>query len=280
MKILTIDLEEWFHCDSNATDVEWHNYEVRIYKNTDRILETLNEHGQKATFFCLGWIARTYPDILRKIVSEGHEIGCHSDIHELLTKFDKKEFSRDTERAIKSIEDATGQKIIMYRAPVFSITKQNKWAFEVLGKYGIEIDSSIFPSRRANGGFPEFGTDRPTIVSINGLRIKEFPMNTGSFLGRPYVFSGGGYFRFFPYWFLEWKISTGPYIMSYFHPRDFDDEQPVLDRLSLLQKMKSYYGLKGAFAKFNRVLADFRFYSMLEADRMYDWKNAAEISIQ
>jgi len=159
MNILTFDIEEWFHCDFISQENNWDSYEVRIFKNTERILEALSAKKQKATFFCLGWIARKYPNILLQIKSQGHEIGCHSNMHELVYRQDYNEFKMDTKIAIEAIENVIGEKVQIFRAPAFSITENVKWAFEVLSELGIQYDSSVFPTSRDYGGFPsEFKT--------------------------------------------------------------------------------------------------------------------------
>ena len=147
MNILTFDIEEWFHCDFISGDENWSNYEVRIHKNTDFILNTLSKYDRKATFFILGWIAVKYPEIVMKIHNEGHEIGCHSMKHELVHRFSPEEFRKDTQNAITVIEQVIGEKVIMYRAPAFSFTEDTPWAFEILNELGITHDASIFPAK-------------------------------------------------------------------------------------------------------------------------------------
>jgi polysaccharide deacetylase family protein (PEP-CTERM system associated) len=156
MNILTFDIEEWFHCDFISDSSSWIKYETRIYKNVDLILEHLSSKNQKATFFILGWIADRYPDVVKKIKEENHEIGCHSYFHGLVHQMSKQDFFNDTEKAIKKTEDIIGEKVNIYRAPGFSITENTPWAFEILAKLGIEYDCSIFPASHDYGGFPSF----------------------------------------------------------------------------------------------------------------------------
>lgn len=279
MNILTFDIEEWFHIGFFSDNSSWDNYQVRIDKGIDRILDTLDIQNQTATFFCLGWIASKYPEVIRKIHSKGHQIGCHSNTHELVFRLNKTRFKSDTEKAIKSIEDITGKGVNSYRAPGFSITENNLWAFEVLVESKIEYDCSIFPSRHEYGGFPSFKDCHPVILDIHGYKMKEFPMNTVKFLNRQIVFSGGGYFRLFPYTIIKFWMQQSDYVMTYFHPRDFDANQPVLPNLPLLRKFKSYVGLKSAFNKFNRMLEDFEFLNIEEADKEINWNKANTIKI-
>jgi peptidoglycan/xylan/chitin deacetylase (PgdA/CDA1 family) len=129
MNILTFDIEEWFHIldnESTKTINQWKNYEVRIHSNMERIFLLLEKHNQKATFFCLGWIAETYPEIIRKIVNRGYELGSHTRMHQLIYKQTPKEFASDLNFSVKTLEDITGQKVKYFRAPGFSIRKDNK----------------------------------------------------------------------------------------------------------------------------------------------------------
>ena len=276
MNILTFDIEEWFHCDFISSDKNWSNYEVRIHKNTDFILGVLSNYNRKATFFILGWIAEKYPEIVKKIHAEGHEIGCHSMKHKLVHSMTPNQFREDTNRALNEIEKIIGEKVIMYRAPAFSITKDTTWAFEILNELGITHDASIFPAKHDYGGFPSFGDAKPSIIEINGIFIKEFPMNVRKIINKPIVFSGGGFFRLLPYNIIKRWTADSDYIMTYFHPRDFDEAQPMLKHLPLMRKFKSYYGLKKSGAKFDKFVSDFKTTSILEVSEKYNWNMATK----
>ena len=271
MNILTFDIEEWFHCDFISDDKNWSNYEVRIYESTDFILNTLSKYNRKATFFILGWVAEKHPEIVKKIYNEGHEIGCHSMKHELVHRFTPQQFREDTKNAINVIEQLVGEKVIMYRAPAFSITEETPWAFEILNELGITHDASIFPAKHDYGGFPTFGSSEPSIIETNGISIKEFPMNIHKIFNKSIVFSGGGFFRLFPYNMIKKWTLDSEYVMTYFHPRDFDKDQPMLQHLPLMRKFKSYYGLKDSGAKFDKYISDFKTTSILDVSQNYDW---------
>jgi len=282
MNILTFDIEEWFHIlanDSTKTEKQWNNYEIRIHKNMERIFHILEQNNQKATFFCLGWIAEKYPGIIKEIDNRGYEIGSHTHTHQLVFEQNKKEFKNDVERSIKTIEDTIGKKVTIFRAPGFSITENNIWAFEILTELGIEIDCSIFPAHRAHGGFPTYGKAQVSIININGFKIKEFPISTYPFLAKHLIFSGGGYFRLAPYPIIKNLTKKSDYLMSYLHPRDFDFEQPMIKELSLFRKFKSYVGLKGAEKKLNKWLSDFDFIDIETADKQIDWSKAKQINL-
>lgn len=282
MKILTFDIEEWFHIldnDATKSEKDWVKYESRIHQNMDRIYEVLDNVNAKASFFVLGWIAEKYPELIREICDRGYEIGSHTTLHQLVYEQDREGFYQDVDRSIKTLEDISGKKVRMFRAPGFSITEQNKWAFEVLHELGIEIDSSVFPAGRAHGGLPEYGVAKPSILRYNGIQLKEFPINTYSLFNKPVIFSGGGYFRLFPYKYIKRWTEKSNYVMSYLHPRDFDPGQPMIDGLSIQRKFKSYVGLKTAHKKLNSWLSDFEFIDISTANDRVNWEQTKIIQL-
>lgn len=283
MNILTFDIEEWFHIldnDSTKTVDKWGNYEVRIHRNMDRIFNVLEKTNTKATFFCIGWIAEKYPEVIREIIHRGFEIGSHTRMHQLVYDQTKLEFSNDVEHSIKTLEDISGTKVKYFRAPGFSITENETWAFEVLLKNGIEVDCSIFPSSHGHGGFPSYPKALPSLINYRGQLIKELPINSKSLYGKSIIFSGGGYFRLIPYWFINKWINETDYVMTYLHPRDFDTEQPVIKELSSFRKFKSYYGLQGSIKKLERLLNDFDFIDINTAVKTLNWDEVPVVTLK
>lgn len=283
MNILTFDIEEWFHIldhKSTKTEKEWLNYEYRLDANMDRIFELLDRKNQKATFFCLGWVAREFPHILKKIDSMGFEIASHSDKHQLVYEQSRTEFRADLDNSIKSMEDTVGKKVRAYRAPGFSVVEENRWIFEELINYGIELDCSVFPTKRAHGGLSNYKSNEPSIINVaDNLTIKEFPINTFNMGIKKIIFSGGGYFRLLPYWIIDLLFKRSNYVMTYFHPRDFDKSQPIIQDLSNIRKFKSYYGLDMAFYKLEKLITDFDFIDLDEANKRVDWNSMKTIDL-
>jgi polysaccharide deacetylase family protein (PEP-CTERM system associated) len=281
LNILTFDVEDWFHIldhwgveDSGS----WAQHPSRVVKNTQRILDVLDEHALKATFFCLGWVAECYPDLIRDILNRGHELGSHSYCHKLAYKQSCKDFQEDLLRSISILEDISGKKITAYRAPGFSVTQENPWVFDVLIEAGIEYDCSIFPARHAHGGFHGMPAT-PFILERDRGEIKAFPMNTFHVAGRDVVFSGGGYFRLLNYQIIRQMMLRSDYVMTYFHPRDFDAEQPMILGLGMARRIKSYIGLKGAMSKLERLLAEFDFLNLTTADGKLMDENIPRIKV-
>lgn len=281
LNILSIDLEDWFHIldhASIASPEAWNNFEPRIEANANRLLDILEEKKQKATWFCLGWMARKHPALIKQIAKSQH-IACHSDLHELVYTQSPKSFKEDTLRAKQELENLCGTSVDTYRAPGFSVTPHTPWFFELLLECGFTIDSSVFPARRSHGGFPGFGSAQPCRVIVNGAVLKEFPMNTRRLLGRDIVFSGGGYFRALPYSFIRESFNKSEYVMTYFHPRDFDPGQPRINSLPLKRKFMSYVGLKSSENKLRRLLEDYNFVDLPTADNHIDWEQTSIIKV-
>lgn len=282
MNILTFDIEEWFHlldCNATRTENEWKNYEVRIFANVDRLFRILEDTHTNATFFIIGWIAKTYPDLVKRI-SEKYQIGCHTMNHQLVWQQTPDEFKADVEEGVKMLEDITGKKVECFRAPGFSIRESEAWAFETLADLGIKYDCSVFPAAHAHGGMPSYPKAAPGIIEYHGVRMKEFPVSFKTIAGKHIMFSGGGYFRLFPYLFIKkWTKASNGYLLSYIHPRDLDEGQPMIKSLSVARKFRSYYGLKGAESKLRHWLSDFQFVDIETADRMLDWSSVQRIEL-
>lgn len=269
MKILTIDLEDWFHIldnESTALPETWNKFESRVEKITLELLILLDKYSVKATFFILGWVAEQFPSLVKDIKNRGHQIACHSHYHQLVYKQSKKDFEDDLLKATEAIFLATGVIPKSYRAPGFSITTDTLWAYEILMKNGYTVDCSVFPSHRSHGGMPNFPEQGPCkLVGKEGKNITCFPINVKSIAKIKFAYSGGGYFRLTPNFLLKYFFYKDKYVMTYFHPRDFDPEQPVVPGLNRLRKFKSYVGLKSSAKKLEMILSNFKFVTIDQA---------------
>ena len=283
MNILTFDIEEWYTYKLRMGSND--RYLPVLDKLLNDLLDLLDNKGFKATFFCLGIVAREYPEIIKRIHSRGHEIACHSDMHIWLHQLNRKDFYEDTKKSIDSLEQVIGEKIRGYRAPAFSIGESNKWAFEVLKENGIDYDCSIFPAARDFGGFPGFPEQDQIMLNYNGFEIKEFPVTTTNiFFGKAVAYSGGGYFRFFPYKMIKTLINTSEYVMTYFHLKDLDIKQKrthssLKGVKGLFRYFKSYYGLNKSYSKLNKLLSDFKFINVRDADQITDWSEKSVLRL-
>lgn len=281
MNILTFDIEDWYNCDFISGDFDWDKHEVRIYEGVRRILTELDRRNQKGTFFCLGWLAEKHPTIIKEIAEKGHQIGVHSYQHELSHRFTPEQFVEDTMKAKNLIESVIGKKVNIFRAPGFSITKNNTWALKSLADMGFEYDCSMFPAPHDYGGMPSYGEGVPKLIDLgDGRCIKEFPINIQKVAGKNIVFSGGGFFRLFPYWLINQWAKKCNYMMTYFHPRDFDTGQPVVPNLPLARRFKSYVGIKDAFRKFQRLLDNYSFVNVEQADNSINWNSVQVLTLK
>lgn len=291
MNLLTFDIEEWFLNQQRNGSVEKYA-EYDYYLRT--ILDKLDELNCKATFFCVGEMGKTFPEVIRKIQQHGHEIGCHSNIHTWLNKMTVTECREDTYCAVDSLEQCIGDKVKSYRAPAFSIGENNKWAFEILAENGIERDASIYPAARDFGGFSKFGQKEPCIIEYNGIRLKEFPVCTTKVMGQEMAYNGGGYFRFFPLSFIKKKMKNSKYAMCYFHIADLVPESAKIKtkeeyeayykekgtlKARYLRFVKANIGKKNAFDKMMKLLNEMDFVGLPKAEELIDWNVAPVVNL-
>lgn len=257
MRILTVDLEDWFHqigIASVSDPASWGSLESRVEANTHRILDLFDSAGVSATFFTLGWIAKTFPSLVREVAARGHEVGCHSDLHQPIGELGESAFAEDLKRALGHLEDAIGEKVRSYRAPGFSLTPNCLWAVPVLARHGVDCDASFFGGRHAHGGFARFQPDAPFLLRAGGAELLEFPATTLHFGPMTMAPAGGGYFRLLPWPIIRRLIAELPYVMSYIHPRDLDPDQPILGDVTLWRKFKANVGLRGGQSKLVKLV--------------------------
>tara|TARA_A100001015_G_scaffold48648_1_gene53757 strand:- start:867 stop:1724 length:858 start_codon:yes stop_codon:yes gene_type:complete len=274
MRILTFDIEDWFHLlehPASANFKNWKTFEWRLREGVEGVLDILDGTAHKATFFCLGWVAEEFPEVVREISGLGHEVASHSMYHELVHEHSPKSFAADLTRSKQILEDISGVEVTAFRAPGFSITSECPWAFDEILSAGYSVDCSIFPASRSHGGLREGFLPNPSMISLDSGNLKCLPMNTVPSVFGDFVFSGGGYFRLLPSWYLRYKFRTEPYVMTYFHPRDFDANQPIMKGLSLRRRFKAYVGIRGAKQKLRGIVAENSFMSVSEAVDHIDW---------
>ena len=267
----TIDVEDYFQVSALAAGVPrdtWDQRELRVERNTDRLLSMLDEHGVRGTFFVLGWVADRVPSLVKRIAAAGHEVACHGYSHELIYRQTPEVFREETVRAKRLLEDAIGARVIGYRAASFSITQQSRWALDILADLDFLYDSSIFPIQHDRYGIPGASIDPGKIESPSGRTLVEFPMSTAGLLGMRLPVSGGGYFRLLPYWYTRTGLRSinarGVPFTFYLHPWEIDAEQPRVPGISMLSRIRHYTNLSRCEGRLRRVLAEFRFSTMRE----------------
>jgi len=259
---MTVDVEDWFQVQAFTKIYPremWEDLPRRVEANTEVFLKMFADAGVKATFFTLGWVADRHPGLVRRIVAEGHELASHGYWHRLAHEQTPDEFREDVGRARKILEDVGGVAVRGYRAPTFSINARNPWAFDVLEEEGYTYSSSIFPIRHDLYGMP----DAPRLAHRVGPRdFWEIPMTTVRVGGRNFPFSGGGYFRLFPYALFRAGLRRFNRIdaasgVFYTHPWEIDPAQPRVSSAPLMSRFRHYVNLGRTQDRIKSLLRDF-----------------------
>ena len=282
LNALTIDVEDYYHVaafDSVVRFADWERYESRVEKNTQRILDLLDEHATQATFFVLGWVLERHPGLIRTIVARGHEIASHGYAHQRIYTQTPAQFRAETRRSKSLLEDTLGQPIRGYRAASYSITRQSLWALDVLREAGFVYDSSIFPIRHDLYGIPSHPRFCSVIPGEHGAPLVEFPLSTLRLGGTNFPIAGGGYLRLFPYAYTRWGIRylntrEGQPAVVYLHPWELDPAQPRL-QAGRLSRFRHYTNLHRMEERLVRLLQDFSFGTMSEVLHTRGFLNAA-----
>jgi polysaccharide deacetylase family protein (PEP-CTERM system associated) len=273
--ILSFDVEEHFRIEAATgliVDSEWKDhYRDRVDVSTRRLLERLARAGVRATFFVLGEIAKQNPALVRDLARAGHEVASHGWDHRRLHHFTPGAFHEDVRRSKEALEDVTGQAVLGYRAPTFSIDGHTSWAVDVLAALGMAYDSSIYPVRHDRYGTPA-APRGPFLVQGTDYSILELPPATLRLLGMNLPMGGGGYFRLFPLFLTEWAVRqtlrdcSPPVATLYVHPWEFDTEQRRLP-LGWRGRFRTYVGLGRTQARLDALLARFSFVRAIDVAR-------------
>ena len=268
---LTVDVEDYFHVEAFAECVsrdEWPHFASRVRANTERILRMFSEYGCRGTFFILGWVAERDPHLVREIAAAGHEIACHSHLHRRVSSLTPEEFREDLRRARVAIEDASGAKLAGFRAPTFSIGRQNLWALDILSEEGFLYDSSIFPIHHDLYGFPGSPRFPYRVPCANSRSLLEIPMTTAKILGTTWPSGGGGYLRLFPMAYTRFIVNRihrqdrQPFVL-YFHPWELDPEQPRI-AAKWKSRFRHYTGLSRMESRIRELLSTGSFIPMID----------------
>ncbi len=267
---LTIDVEDYFQVSAFAPYIrreDWDARECRIERNVGRILDMLAARQTQATFFTLGWIAERYPQLVRRIVAEGHELASHGYGHQRASDLSRAEFTQDVTRAKQLLEDLAGAPVLGYRAPSFSIGTANLWAFDALAQAGYRYSSSIYPIKHDHYGMP----DSPRFAYRVASGMLEIPVTTLRMMNRNLPSSGGGYFRLLPYAVSRWMLQQvnrqdREAAIFYFHPWEIDAGQPRIPGIDAKTRFRHYLNLARMESRLHSLLADFRWGRM---DRIF-----------
>jgi len=267
---MTVDVEDYFQVGAFENDIsraDWDHLECRVERNTNEILDLFDDHNVKATFFTLGWVAERYPQLIKRIVDDGHELASHGMAHWRVTDQNEDQFRQDVIATKKLLEDTGGAAVQGYRAASFSIGERNLWALDVLNEAGYIYSSSIYPIRHDHYGMPD--APRFAFTPIDGTPFLEMPVTTVELAGKKIPCGGGGYFRLLPYFIsrsLMRRVNEKDQqaCIFYFHPWEIDPGQPRQNQASMKSKFRHYTNLSVMKAKLDKVLGDFNWGRMDE----------------
>jgi len=266
---LGFDVEEFFCAEAareaGITHEDWASQPKRLAEPIGRILQMLDDHGVKATFFILGWVAENERSLVESIASAGHEIASHGMSHNMLNRLTPETFAAELLESRKLLEDITGKKVRGFRAPTFSITHKTAWAIDVLAECDYEYDSSVFPIRHDRYGVAEAPPQAHLAVGPDGGNILEIPPLTLRILGRNFPAAGGGYLRLLGSRFIARALTSqqrkGQSGVIYLHPWELDPGQPELS-MSFISRFRHRVNLARTESKLRWLMKQFNFCPM------------------
>ena len=228
--LLSFDFEDWHQLVHRTLGRDvWDRRGEALERQTQTVLDLLDELGVKATFFMLGITVRRYPELAQEIAARGHEPACHGFAHERVFRQTREEFRRDVEQCLDLVESTCGRRPVAYRAPAFSINRRTPWAYEALAETGVRYDSSQYDSPRVPhriGAIPQ----TPYRLRIESGELYELPVCVSPLAGRMLPVGGGSYWRLLPeralLAVLHRAAAVNPYPVLYFHPYE-TDPQPL-----------------------------------------------------
>ncbi len=268
MNLLGIDFEDWYHPQLVQKYVKNEKHEPRMFKGIDKILEMLRRNDTLATFFVVGELLETNPEIFDKIIENEHEIAFHTMYH---TKIDSPNFKENFRNEIEKFSKLTNKKSKGFRAPTFSLNETSSWIIDLLSEYDYIYDSSVVPAKTDLYGTPN-AEIKPYRISSDSLendtidgKLIEFPLLVTKFLGKKVPAGGGFYLRTLPMRVIKnairqyekQEIPATFYIHSWELTPEFMPKLP----LSTKDKFITYHNLQKAFTKTNQLIQEFEFTS-------------------
>jgi len=257
----SVDVEDYFQVEALrpfCPREKWDSFEDRTVASTERLLTLLAARSCSGTFFVLGWTANRHPGLVRRIAGAGHEIASHGMDHELIYNLGPKAFRKDVRDARKLLQDLSGQEVIGYRAPSYTIMARTIWALGILAEEGYRYDSSIFPIARRRYGMP--GAQRwPHLIQTDGGQsIAEFPLPTVRIGPVNMPATGGAYLRLLPFRLQAWSLkrminANRPFVLNV-HPWELDPGQPRFP-VGMRTRWTHYHNLARAEERLDSLLS-------------------------
>lgn len=282
---ISFDVEEWFQtcaarkwypCES------WSGMKKRVDTILDTILEILDQHGSKATFFFLGWVAEHHPDLMVRVAERGHEIAYHGYNHVELSSLTREDFSRNLDKFEKMVEAVSLPMPVGFRAPSFSMKKGTVWAVDEILSRGFQYDSSVYPMFKMRYGIPA-APQRPFLLRGLESSILELPLASLRLAGVKIPVAGGAYLRFYPGYIhrlmLKMVSGTGTTPVLYFHPWEIDDLN-VSSSMSMFQRLRQHHNSgRNTIAKLRKILRKYRGITLRELAGRTDRENLGEFRL-
>ncbi len=268
MNLLGIDFEEWFHPQLIQDVLKHETKSFEIVKGIDKIIEFLGKHETYATFFMVGEILEKFPDILDKILDNGHEIGFHTMYH---SRLDSENFQEKFSKELDDFAKLTNNKSKGFRAPTFSLNEKSSWAIDTLEEHGYVYDSSIVPAKTSLYGNPN-APRNPYKITSDYLdsdnpkgKITEFPLMVTKFLGKTVPVGGGFYLRTLPFGTTKKALRTydqenKPGVF-YIHSWELTPEYMPKIKLSTKNNFITYHNLDKVLERMGVLLSNFEFTS-------------------
>ncbi len=265
---MTVDVEEYFQVSAFENTVhreDWPDLASRVEASVDTLLKVFDEQNIKATFFTLGWIAERHPNMIRTIVRLGHELASHGYDHARVTTLTPVAFKQDVVKTRQILEDLSGNPVIGYRAPSYSIDQRTPWAHELLAEAGYRYSTSVYPVKHDLYGMPE--APRFRYRPLPGSDFWEIPVTTLNVRGKNFPCGGGGFFRLYPYALSRWALNRinqqeRQAAMFYCHPWEIDPDQPRPDGLPLKARFRHYLNLSRMQPRIVKLSRDFHWATM------------------
>jgi polysaccharide deacetylase family protein (PEP-CTERM system associated) len=257
---VTFDIEDWYHANyAGMPTPASGSLRSNFPQNVARLIDICARLRIHATCFVLGEMGEKFPRVIGDLHAAGHEIASHGYAHKLVYSMTPGEFTEDVARSCRILEDITGNKVLGFRAPSWSVRQENLgWYYEALEALGLVYSSSIYPGHTflyGIEGFPERA--HYPVIAGRPTTILEIPVPVTRLLHKKVGYSGGFYLRFFPAFFigrqLDRALAAGTTPFVYLHPREIDIDQPRL-KLSFLNRAIHYWGIRGCERKLEQVL--------------------------
>ena len=268
MNLLGIDFEDWYHPELIKKHHKQEIFEPLIVNGIDKIINWLGKNDTYATFFVVGELLEFKPEILDKILENGHEIGFHTMYHNRLDESNYKEIFSDE---LKQFSELTNKKSKGFRAPSFSLSSSTSWVIDILQSHGYVYDSSIVPAKTRLYGI-ENAQQTPYLISSNSLerndisgKLLEFPLLTTNFLSKQIPAAGGFYLRSLPLGIIRSAIKQINKINQpgtfYIHSWELVPELMPKISLPFIDNFITFYNIKKALNKMTKLIQEFPFTS-------------------